>query len=111
MQNAELGGGGPIRNKRYISLRVKLLKRQFGLPNDVLSLKSLSLSKDANENTSESKTDPVEERDVHLKAEESRFSFGGVKHIYDQHSDAVTVVKFAHNDDSTLFAASADGRY
>ena len=47
------GGGGPIRNKRYISLRVKLLKRQFGLPSDVLSLKSLSLGKtDANENTS-----------------------------------------------------------
>ena len=33
-----------MRNKRYISLRVKLLKRQFGLPSDVLSLKSLSLS-------------------------------------------------------------------
>ena len=54
LQNSELGGGGggPIRNKRYISLRVKLLKRQFGLPSDVLSLKSLSLGKDANENTS-----------------------------------------------------------
>lgn len=37
------GGGGPVRNKRYLSLRVKLLKRQFGLPSDVLSLKSLSL--------------------------------------------------------------------
>ena len=33
-----------MRNKRYISLRVKLLKRQFGLPSDVLSLKSMSLS-------------------------------------------------------------------
>ena len=33
-----------MRNKRYISLRVKLLKRQFGLPSDVLSLKSLNLS-------------------------------------------------------------------
>ena len=36
-----------MRNKRYISLRVKLLKRQFGLPSDVLSLKSLSLSSPA----------------------------------------------------------------
>ena len=34
-----------------------------------------------------------------------------MKHIYDQHSDAVTTVRFAHNDDSTLVAASADGRY
>ena len=46
-----------------------------------------------------------------MAAEQSRFSFGGVKHIYDQHSDAVTTVRFAHNDDSTLVAASADGRY
>ena len=37
-------GGGPIRNKKYLSLRVKLLKRQFGIPSDVLSLRSLSLS-------------------------------------------------------------------
>ena len=35
-----------MRNKRYISLRVKLLKRQFGLPSDVLSLGSLTLSPD-----------------------------------------------------------------
>ena len=101
------GSGGPIRNKRYISLRVKLLKRQFGLPSDVLSLKSLSLSKDANENTSKS-ADPAP---VVSAPEQNRFSFGGVKHIYDQHSDAVTTVRFAHNDDSTLVAASADGRY
>lgn len=33
-----------MRNKKYISLRVKLLKKQFGLPADLLSLKSLSLS-------------------------------------------------------------------
>lgn len=111
-QSSELGGGGgggPIRNKRYISLRVKLLKRQFGLPSDVLSLKSLSLSKDANDNTSGgNKSDHVVTPQA--AAEQNRFSFGGVKHIYDQHSDAVTTVRFAHNDDSTLVAASADGR-
>lgn len=33
-----------MRNKKYISLRVKLLKKQFGLPPDLQSLKSLSLS-------------------------------------------------------------------
>lgn len=33
-----------MRNKKYISLRVKLLKKQFGLPADLVSLKSLSLS-------------------------------------------------------------------
>ena len=44
-QGANTGSYQPVmKNKRYISLRVKLLKRQFGLPADVLSLKSLSLS-------------------------------------------------------------------
>lgn len=33
-----------MRNRKYLSLRVKLLKRQFGLPHDVMSLKSLSIS-------------------------------------------------------------------
>ena len=32
-----------MRNKKYISLRVKLLKKQFGLPADIVSLRSLSL--------------------------------------------------------------------
>merc|ERR1711997_792785 len=33
-----------MRNRKYISLRVKLLKKQFGLPSDLVSLRSLSLS-------------------------------------------------------------------
>lgn len=33
-----------VRNRKYLSLRIKLLKRQFGLPSDVMSLKSLSIS-------------------------------------------------------------------
>jgi len=33
-----------MRNKKYISLRVKLLKKQFGLPADLVSLRSMSLS-------------------------------------------------------------------
>ena len=28
-----------MRNKKYISLRVKLLKKQFGLPSDLTSLR------------------------------------------------------------------------
>merc|ERR1712012_757535 len=32
-----------MRNKKYISLRVKLLKKQFGLPADIVSLRSLNL--------------------------------------------------------------------
>ena len=45
-----------MRNKKYLSLRVKLLKRQFGIPNDLMSLKSMSISspnprRDVNENS------------------------------------------------------------
>ena len=47
-----------MRNKRYISLRVKLLKRQFGLPSDVLSLKSLSLSSPSPQTTTFRFNDP-----------------------------------------------------
>ena len=47
-----------MRNKRYISLRVKLLKRQFGLPSDVLSLKSLSLSSPGPQTTPSRFRDP-----------------------------------------------------
>lgn len=38
-------GNGPVlRSRRYLSLRIKLLKGQFGLPPDLLSLRSLTLS-------------------------------------------------------------------
>ncbi len=126
------GGGGPIRNRRYISLRVKLLKRQFGLPSDVLSLKSLSINKDANDNNGAgaaaaaaataagSKLPQIAEAASATassplplppsSSSSSRFAFAGVKHIYDQHSEAVTRIKFARSDDSTLVAASMDGR-
>jgi WD40 repeat protein len=94
---------------------VKLLKRQFGLPSDLLSLKSLSINKaDANENTSGgvhgASTSSKEIPKLPQIEETGRFSFGGVKHIYDQHSEAVTRIAFAHNDDSTLVATSMDGR-
>ncbi|XP_050438381.1 WD repeat-containing protein 13-like [Adelges cooleyi] len=40
---------------------------------------------------------------------EENYAFDSVHHIYDQHSDAVTVLKFANNDKSKLCCASNDG--
>ncbi|XP_050531060.1 WD repeat-containing protein 13-like isoform X2 [Daktulosphaira vitifoliae] len=40
---------------------------------------------------------------------EENYAFDSVYHIYDQHSDAVTVLKFANNDKSKLCCASNDG--
>lgn len=37
------------------------------------------------------------------------YAFSGVHHIFDQHSDAITMVKFGHNDNSLLCCSSADG--
>ena len=66
-----------MRNKRYISLRVKLLKRQFGLPSDVLSLKSLSLSSPGPQSTPFRFNDPDllnenMEEDVEMKIPSER---------------------------------------
>ncbi|CAI6354635.1 unnamed protein product [Macrosiphum euphorbiae] len=40
---------------------------------------------------------------------EENYAFNNVHHIYDQHSDAVTMLKFANNDKSKLCCASNDG--
>src|SRR5699024_4291712 len=37
------------------------------------------------------------------------FSFSGVYHIFDQHTDAVNSVKFANRDKSLICSASNDG--
>jgi len=37
------------------------------------------------------------------------YAFKGVHHIFDQHKESVTVVKFAHNDRGRLLCASDDG--
>lgn len=37
------------------------------------------------------------------------YAFSGVHHIFDQHADSVTMVKFAHNDQGLLACSSLDG--
>lgn len=40
---------------------------------------------------------------------EENYAFTGVYHIFDQHSGAVTAVKFANDDKSRLACCSMDG--
>ena len=100
-----------MRNRRYLSLRVKLLKRQFGLPGDVLSLRSLSLASstsrldasatiDKDNNSSGGKAPGAAPKD--------RFSFSGVHQVSDSLSAPVNRILFG-GDDRILAAASADG--
>ncbi|XP_042893188.1 WD repeat-containing protein 13-like [Penaeus japonicus] len=37
------------------------------------------------------------------------YAFSGVHHIFDQHTDSVTMVRFAHNDQGLLACSSLDG--
>ncbi len=95
---------GPVRNRRYLSLRVKLLKRQFGLPGDVLSLKSLSLASPPSVSNSAAAggNHPASAASVARQDAENRgggsrdrFSYGGVHHVSDAHTSAVTRMLFA----------------
>merc|ERR1711983_291160 len=77
-----------MRNKKYISLRVKLLKKQFGLPSDLTSLRSLSLSPKANTNH-----EPTNE-------------YNGVHHVFELEGPIAsgTRIVFMHGDaDNVLF--------
>ena len=115
------GSAGPIRNKRYLSLRVKLLKRQFGLPSDVLSLKSLSLQGQVGPSSADPRLPRLSSFDSDLANEnevmprssprlKDRFAFTGVHHIFDQHRNRINRIKFAHLPSNSFFAcASQDG--
>ena len=50
-----------MRNKKYISLRVKLLKKQFGLPADIVSLRSLNLSSPTTLKSSVASSTPIQD--------------------------------------------------
>ncbi|XP_040570946.1 WD repeat-containing protein 13 [Lepeophtheirus salmonis] len=86
-----------LTRKKYLSLRVELLKRQFKLPSpDLLSLKNLSLNDTPQE-------DPVNERFV------NNGSFRGVHQIFDGHSQAITRLTFGKSSSKSLLASSLDG--
>jgi len=75
-----------MRNKKYISLRVKLLKKQFGLPSDLTSLRSLTLSPKVNNHETTNEYNGVH----HVLELESPLSQGS--RIVFMHGEAETVI-------------------
>ncbi len=87
---------------------MKLLKRQFGLPGDVLSLKSLSLATTA---SPEKHVDENMELVASKQEDADSLSFRGMHHVLDRHRAAITRMAFAPaGSGHVLLAASMDGR-
>uniref|UniRef100_A0A1B6KAF4 WD repeat-containing protein 55 homolog n=1 Tax=Graphocephala atropunctata TaxID=36148 RepID=A0A1B6KAF4_9HEMI len=121
------GEDTPLR-KQYLKVRSQLLQQRYGLAYDQASMQSRSMSARSSSRVSESPDyggweghkDSADSLVPTRQAEASRaivggttiaenYAFVGVHHIFDQHTAAVTMVKFAHNDRSRLCCASNDG--
>ncbi len=91
-------------------MRVKLLKRQFGLPGDVLSLKSLSLASSSGVANSSSGGGQKHGGNDENSSKD-RFAYGGVRHVSDGHSAKVTRLAFASSPEGgdVLISSSMDG--
>lgn len=125
----------PNVRKQYLKLRSQLLAHRYGYIGDQNSLRSHSLSGRSNSRITLETTDSGEFLEVRRgsqklatndglvpthAAEASRaivggttisenYAFAGVHHIFDQHTDAVTTVRFANDDKSRLACCSLDG--
>ncbi|XP_022907848.1 WD repeat-containing protein 13-like [Onthophagus taurus] len=110
----------PDKWAQYLKLRSTLLQQRYGNAGcDSTHLRSTSRSSISNE----SRTSIFGVKDVVVptkQAEASRaivggnsiaenYAFKGVHHIFDQHNEPVTMVKFANNDQSLLCCSSVDG--
>jgi WD40 repeat protein len=100
-----------MRNKKYISLRVKLLKKQFGLPSDLVSLRSLSMSP-AVKTASDTLQDQQGEAAAKKESNNDRSAYNGVHHVIELEAPLAsgTRLMFAHGDLHTLICANSRGQ-
>ncbi|XP_004921978.2 WD repeat-containing protein 13 [Bombyx mori] len=93
--------------KKYLNVRSQLLQRRYGVQDNI------SISSSSSRQRSSSKVNiSVEESPTKRKNDmtiSENYAFTGVHHIFDQHTEQVSVVKFANNDRSKLCCASDDG--
>ncbi|XP_019874845.2 WD repeat-containing protein 13 [Aethina tumida] len=113
----------PEDSKQYLKLRTFLLQQRYGNPKiDSGSLPATGTNSKANSNKGNiQQGNSLSGSVVPTKeAEASRaivggntiaenYAFVGVHHIFDQHLQPVTMVKFANNDKSRLCCCSIDG--
>ncbi|XP_049868811.1 WD repeat-containing protein 13-like [Pectinophora gossypiella] len=98
--------------KKYLNIRSQLLQRRYGVQ-DNISLSSTSSRQRSSSKASLALDDfpspgPNSKKKNDLTISEN-YAFTGVHHIFDQHTDQVSMVKFANNDRSKLCCASHDG--
>ncbi|KAG5873398.1 hypothetical protein JTB14_017985 [Gonioctena quinquepunctata] len=110
--------------KQYIKLRSLLLQQRYGNTKaDHTSSNNLSLNSSLRSLTINEPSTPIRSPTGSVvptkEAEASRaivggttiaenYAFVGVQHIFDQHTEAVTMIKFANNDRSRLCCSSLD---
>lgn len=87
---------------QYLKLRSDLLHRRYGENIEQNSVTSNIVHEKSIESTSKSHA-------IQRKSTAENFAFAGVHHVFDQHTAAVTMLKFANNDRSRLGCASLDG--
>ncbi|XP_047517977.1 WD repeat-containing protein 13-like [Pieris napi] len=96
--------------KKYIHIRSQLLQRRYGVQDNI------SISSSSSRQRSSSKASLAIDESITINAKKKNdltisenYAFSGVHHIFDQHSEQVSIVKFANNDRSKLCCASHDG--
>ncbi|XP_038211980.1 WD repeat-containing protein 13-like [Zerene cesonia] len=97
--------------KKYINIRSQLLQRRYGVQDNI------SISSSSSRQRSSSKASLAIEESITINSKKNKndltisenYAFSGVHHIFDQHTDQVSIVKFANNDRSKLCCASHDG--
>ncbi|CAH0719582.1 unnamed protein product, partial [Brenthis ino] len=96
--------------KKYINIRSQLLQRRYGVQDNV------SISSSSSRQRSNSKASLRVEESITINAKKKNdmtisenYAFSGVHHIFDQHTQQVSMVKFANNDRSKLCCVSHDG--
>ncbi|CAG9584582.1 unnamed protein product [Danaus chrysippus] len=97
--------------KKYINIRSQLLQRRYGVQ-DNISISSSSSKQRSNSKASLAVDEcitinPKKKSDMTIS---ENYAFSGVHHIFDQHTDQVSMVKFANNDRSKLCCVSHDGK-
>lgn len=97
--------------KKYINVRSQLLQRRYGVQDNISISSASSRPRSSSKNSiavDESPLSIISKKKNDMTISEN-YAFSGVHHIFDQHTDQVSVVKFANNDRSKLCCASYDG--
>ncbi|KAI5635445.1 WD repeat-containing protein 13 [Phthorimaea operculella] len=98
--------------KKYLNVRSQLLQRRYGVQDNISLSSSSSRARSASkaslalEDLPPSASHSKKKNDCSIS---ENYAFTGVHHIFDQHTEQVSIVKFANNDRSKLCCASHDG--